>query len=574
MSRSLTILLAGLMALTSVVSAQEEHHPQISIAHPGVKRLNADMALMLELATKKEQPRQDWRDIIEAFAFGVDFEKPLRADLLSGLVPSPMIVHIPYTEKGDDLLANIDTLMGTPIPEKGAPNLYQTDKNIEPGWVKLTPAPRWAVVGVSQKVPNQKLIGQIVKKAISPEALIGQILEGDASLGVRLHNATHDTESIAKRRKSFEAIRTLQLDALQQRPKESTTEFGLRVGLARIYLNELERLLIESDVARSRTWLNKTGPTSNSEFDVTAIDGTGFAKSMSLFADQQDAFASVESDPKSALSLRLNHPIDELRTASAEALVKLIRADVANRLEDSSVKLTDAQKAASQKLFDGAAQIVLDGIRGGHLNGFLESVPVDDTFSTYGCTVVPGAGKLPEVLALIAESGEGNEADLNAHKVGDVSIHRVKLRKGFLTLFDFIFGEGAEAWLGTSDDRIWFATGPGSLDRLKAAIAGLGEPGKAEHAISVSAQLLPWVQRSRRAVEGLPKPTDAKDQEARREVLLRLTHAVEALKPTDDDITFVLDVNDGKMVGKTTVNTGLLRLVGKELAFFAEHNLR
>ena len=75
-------------------------------------------------------------------------------------------------------------------------------------------------------------------------------------------------------------------------------------------------------------------------------------------------------------------------------------------------------------------------------------------------------------------------------------------------------------------------------------------------------------------MEGLPKPTDAKDQEARREVLLRLTHAVEALKPTDDDITFVLDVNDGKMVGKTAVNTGLLRLVGKELAFFAEHNLR
>ena len=216
---------------------------------------------------------------------------------------------------------------------------------------------------------------------------------------------------------------------------------------------------------------------------------------------------------------------------------------------------------------------MVEGIKGGHLNAFLESVPVDDTFSTYGCTVVPGAGKLPEVLALISKTGDGNEVDLNAHEVKGVAIHRVQLRKGFLSLFDRIFGEGAEAWLGTSDNMIWFATGPGSLDRLKASIEGLGEPGTAEHAISVSARLLPWAKRSKRVVEEIAEPPTLKAQEARRELLLRLTHATEALKSTDDDVTFVMDNVDGKLIGRTKVNTGLLRLMGKELAYFAEHQL-
>ena len=64
------VMLGLLSVFSAGAVAQEPHHPEISIAHPGIDQLKADVKLMLGLSTEDEEHEANWNDVIDLFADG------------------------------------------------------------------------------------------------------------------------------------------------------------------------------------------------------------------------------------------------------------------------------------------------------------------------------------------------------------------------------------------------------------------------------------------------------------------------------------------------------------------------
>lgn len=558
--------------LVPTARAQEPHHPQISIVHSGLSRLKSDLKLMLDLATDDQQWWENWDTVIDLFAFGLDYERPLRVDVMTGFVPAATMVYGPYEDPIDDLLfENLEPAEF--YPKKISENFYET---LEPGtgWFRVLPNLKYAILTPTND-QNHSLLKQLILKAVDPSPVIDQVLAGGASMGVLLVNEANTEADQEKRRASFQDLRAERMSLLTKRPDETASRYALRRGIVEVYLDELERLLVEASRARSQSFLNTKGPDAKITFEADAIAETSLANSIDQFNKLPDHFASVSKAEGSALSLRINHPIDEMRQASANKIIDLIRADVeANASADDS-SLSEEQQEAALQLFDGIMAVVKDGIASGNLNAFVESVPAESgDFSSWGSATAVDPKRLDETLGLIAKTGEGNEVDLNADKVGEVNIHRIKLREGFLRVYDDVFGAGAELHIATSDDKVWFATGPGSLESLKTAIGGLKEPADNDVVLEFEMQLRPWVAKAKALADARPEPEDLDKVQTLRELKLRLTQALDSLNDADDDLTFSMGVKDGTASGSILVNTGLLRFVGTQLETFSRNSLQ
>lgn len=567
---SLALILFGFLAvLAPQACAQEPHHPRISVAHPGITQLKADLKLLLDLGAEDERHWQNWDELIELFAFGLDYDRPLLLSFFSGLTPAPTMIYGAFAEPVNDLLD--DNIGANWFPEKVTDELYELLPP-EQGWFRILPDEKFAILILSTE-SDHNILKQLVLKAVNPVPVINEVLKDSANVGFQLLNAAQTDDDQKKRRDSFAEIRAVRMDALEKRPKESQTEFELRQGLLSVNLDELERLMVESSSLTARAILNAEALSAKVIYDSEGIPGTSLAKSLDLFNKHEDAFASVERAEGSALSVRINHPIDELRQQSGTQIIELMRNDVADRLK-SNETMSAEQKTATQELFDGVMEVVTDGLKSGNLNAFMQSVPSgEDKFTSWGATVSVEPKRLDEVLKLIAKTGDGNEVSIALETVGSVSIHRIKLKKGFLKAYDSVFGEDAAVYIGTSENMVWFGAGPDALEPLKKAITDLKEPAESDVVLRAEGDLLPWAKYGKKLVEGLPKPVTVDDEQTRRDVLLRFTQAVASLKDADDDVTFDMNVEEGKLTGELSVNTGLLRFIGTQLETFSKNNL-
>ncbi len=564
-------MLGLLFVFPATAAAQEPHHPEISIAHRGIAQLKTDIKLMLDLATQEEQHWENWDGVIELFAFGLDYDRPIRVDVLSGLTPPPFMVYGPYDSVDDLLHENLES--ADYVPQKVSDTLYELLPP-ERGWFRVLGAEKYAILTLSTG-PTHSLLKQLILKCVNPIPIINQVLRGGANIGVQLVNKAQTQDDQNKRKASFADTRAERMGIQKKRPQETATQFEIRKGLLSVYLDELERLMVEASSGLAQAALDSKTLAAKLTFEGEGIKGTSLANSIDLIGKSIDAFASVKKPADSVLSLRINHPVDDLRKKNVAKMIELFRADVESRLKSSDNKLSAAEKTASQQVFDGAALVISDVATEGNLNGFVESVPNKaGKFVTWGGMVAKDAKRLDATIALLSKTGEGNSAEIEVASANGVDIHSIKLRKGFLKIYDDIIGNDNEFYIGTSESMVWFGAGPGSLKALTASIKALKEPSDSNVVLKIDAELSNWVRRAQEIVKAKPEPTDLDQQQVRREVLLRLQQANTSLKETDDDIQFEMSVNDGKASGVLKVNTGLLRFVGTQLETFSKNSLQ
>ncbi|HIE97799.1 MAG TPA: hypothetical protein EYG03_06950 [Planctomycetes bacterium] len=579
----LAILGIGVLFLPGAVkcSAQEPHHPQISIGHQGVDRLKSDLKTLLSLTSEKDQAQlQNLVDFVDLMAFGLDPKKPIRVDLLTGIMPMPYVVSAAY--KNDpafaapgaglpafsDLLDNLNS--NFVLQNAGAD--WREFLPPDQGWLRLLPDIKTAIMILTTPA-DHALLKQILQKMPAPLPAIAPLLQNDCGVGVQLINSAHTVEDQKKRAASFGEVRANRMDVLQKRPTESVTEFNLRKGLVSNHLKELERLMVEGNDLRARAFLNSETKSARILFTGDGIPGTGLAQSIQLFNQHEDAFASLAQAENSILSFRVNHPIDEFRQKISFDFIELLNEDVDARVA-ASENLSDDQKAAVRELHNGVMTVLKDSIASGNVNAFVESwLNADEEFVAVGAISATNATRLDETLALIARTGKGNKVESAIEKVGDVTIHRIQLGKGFLKLLDRVFGEETAVLIATSNDTVWFATGPDALDVLKKTIGDLQDPADSDVVLRVEARLLPWVKHAQKVVDAAPEPTSVDDKRIRRDHRRDLARAVEALGTGEqDDVKFDVTVDDGMVSGEIFVNTGLLRFVGRQLSAFSKEN--
>jgi len=325
--------------------------------------------------------------------------------------------------------------------------------------------------------------------------------------------------------------------------------------------------------ASARIFLDKNEANARVLFVSEAIADTSYGKSLALFGKHLDAFATVPKQQHSVMSLRANHPVDELRQANALNIIDLMRKDTEARLK-ADQQLSADEKTASQQLFDGIMDVVKDGVKSGNINAFVEStIDEEGRQISFGAVSTTNGERLADALAVIAKTGKGNKVTPDVATVDNVKIHEVQLAKGYFELFDRVFGEGKTAYIGTSKDLTWFATGEGSLEALKASITDLKEPVESDVVLTVESRLQPWAKRTSKLIEDSPEPETLDLQQQRRDVLRTLKIAVESFEDKDD-ARFEIKVVDGKATGEIFVNTGVLRFLGRQLALYSKNNLQ
>ena len=582
MKRQLFAILGiGMLFLASAVqaSAQEPHHPQISIGHQGVNRLKSDLKALLSLTSEKDQEQlTNLVDFVDLMAFGLDPDKPVSVDLLTGMTPLPYVISAAYKNDpmfevpGDLPFQQLLDNLGSNFVLQEASNGWYEFLPPDQGWLRLVPNTQTAIM-ILTTPGDHALLKQILQKMQSPLSTVAALLKNDCGAGIQLINTAHTIEDQQKRSASFGELRANRLDTLQKRPAESITEFNLRKGAISHQFKELERLMVEGNDLRARAFLNSANHSARILFTGDGIPDTSLAQSIELFNKHEDAFASVAKAENSILSLRVNHPIDELRQNNAYEFIELLNDDVEARIV-ASERLSDDQKTAVRELHSGVMTVLTDSIGSGNVNGFIETwLNADDKFVAVGGIAAVDASRLDDTLALIAKTGTGNKVDIAIEKVGDVTIHRIQLAKGFLKLLDRFFGEDTAVLIATSGDSVWFATGPDSQGALKKTIENLQKPANSDVILNVEARLLPWAKHAQKVVDATPEPAGVDDKRTRRERQRDLARAVEAFGTGEqDDVRFDVTVAPGTVSGEIFVNTGLLRFVGKQLSAFSKEN--
>ena len=63
---------------------------------------------------------------------------------------------------------------------------------------------------------------------------------------------------------------------------------------------------------------------------------TALATALQQFNSRPDAFAGIARLPGSALSLRINHPVDDMRKAGMVSFLNLIRDEISAKLKNGA----------------------------------------------------------------------------------------------------------------------------------------------------------------------------------------------------------------------------------------------
>lgn len=561
------------LSLLVPAMAQGPQDAQITVAHPGFDSLKADLKAILDLTTPAEQTQ--WENIagyIDTFVVGTDGTRPFQVQVLTGLNPSGLLIAVPLSQSQPlfkEFRENIESLGYEVARDSKDQTLYKLSQDPEVGWLRVDGESKYAYFILTQHADQMPQLREIIVKA----KLNGVAINGNMIAELSTPDKSEAAQGV--RRKSFDGVRNPAMEKIQKRPEESTTEYELRKLATKITMDEGERIVAETDTLNMLLKLDTSkpgAPTANLLTTYKAIAGSSMGDVLAQFNTQPDVFASIAKFPNSALSIRLNHPVDAMRQKNFNEFLDLTQKDMSARLEASKER-SDAEKEASSKVIAGVTEVVKASIKAGWFNAFVESVPDGQgDFMTIIAYTTPAAKNLNTILPDLAKAGAGTIVEMNKDKVGDVDIHRIQLAEGFIDLFDDVFGAKKDIFVGIGKDQVWMVSGVGALDQLKASITGLGAPAATTTPLHVEIKLLPWAKRIDDIKKKAEKPTGADELELWRAAERRRARAIAAFEQGNDTVVLDFKVQNGELTGDLMIDTGLLRFVGKLMSAFSKEN--
>lgn len=562
------------LSLLVPAAAQGPQDAQITVAHPGFDALKADLKKILDLTTPAEQTQ--WENIegyIDTFVVGTDGGRQVQVQVLTGLNPSGLLIAVPLAESQPlfkEFRENIESLGYEVARDSKDQTLYKLSQDPEFGWLRVVPDIKYAFFILTQNADQLPALREIIMKATLKDVTI------NGNMIAQLTNPDPSKPAQDVRRKAFDGVRNPAMEKIQKRPEESQTEFELRQLATKLTMDEGERIVAETDLLSLMLKIDASkegAPTANLLSSYKAIAGSSMADVMAQFNAQPDVFESVAKFPGSALSIRLNHPVDAMRQKNFTEFLDLTQKDMAARLEASKER-TAAEKDASNKVIAGVTNVIKASITAGWFNAFVESVPDGKgDFMTMIAYTTPAAKDLNTILPDLAKAGSGTIVEMNKDKAGDVDIHRIQLAEGFIDLFDDVFGAKKDIFVGIGKDQVWMASGADALAQLKTAITKLGAPKATTTPLHVEIKLLPWAKRIDDIKKKAEKPTNADELELWRAAERRRARAIAAFEQGNDNVVLDFKVANGELSGDLMIDTGMLRFVGKMMSAFSKENL-
>lgn len=569
----LAFTLAATLISFLPATAQSPQDARITISHPGISSLKSDLKSLIDLTLPAEQTQ--WPNLegyIDTFAGGIDESRPMYISAVTGIKPNASLFWVPLSNSQQlfkEFRENLESLGYEITRDSKDTTVFQITQDPDFGWLKVHSDIRYAVFVLTNDKKSLPAFKELILKAKIPEGAI------NGSMTAEILNSDISPEAQKHRRESFAEVRRVSLEAVKKRPEESATEFELRRLAVEQQMDEGERLLAEAGRLGAILTLdrkNPAAPTASLTVSANAIAGSGLAEAIGQIGTQPDAFAGLKMFNGSALSGRLNHPVDPMRQANILAFLALTEKDMADRIK-SSKERSEPEKVVSNKVTSGVLDVLRASVKAGWLNAFVESVPDGKgDFTSVAAFSTPAAGQLTELLPELKNAGKDNQVEMNVDQQGDVAIHRVQLAAGFLDIVDRVFGAKKDLFIGVGPQHVWLASGIGGKDKLKETIAGLGEPQASDTPVHLEVRLLPWVQHFEEIAKKDPPGKTPLELESQREWARRRARAIASFQNGGDGMLLSFKVKDGEVSGVLSLETGVLRFGGKLMSAFSKAN--
>ena len=569
-ARFATALVALLFTLTPVVG-QSPQDAVITISHPGFTALKADLKAVLDLTLPAEQKQlENIEGYIDTLSEGVDQKQPVYVNVITGTKPNSLLLWIPLKDKQFQAFRDNLVSLGYAVERDNKDtNLYNLDQAPEFGLVRLIPGTGYVGVILTENKDALKTLKDMLQKAVPPAGAVAD------NMSAELVNADESEVAQKHRKEAYAEVRRASMEAIKKRPNESATEFEVRRLAVDNQMDEGERMLAEASKLSAVLKLDQKDPAglkASLLIGAKVIAGTSLDTAIKQFGTQPDVFATIAKEQGSALSMRLNHPIDPMRQENMTGFLDAIQKDLEARLVTSKER-SDTEKAAIKKTAAGVLDVLRASIKAGWANAFVESVPDGQGgFFSIAAFAAPAAQDLNTILPELAAAAKGNVVEMNVDKQGDVAIHRIVMAEGVSDLFDRVFGVKKDIFVGVGPAQIWMASGLDAKERLKKTIAGLGAPATSDTPLHIEAKLLPIMQRLDDIAKTDPPGKTTEEQEGQRSRARTRARAIAAMKDGGDGAVMTFKVANGSVDGTITLETGVLRWVGKMMSAFSSEN--
>jgi hypothetical protein len=563
------------LALASCISTVNrlnagDADPSVSAMLAGSNELMTDGQFVLSLANPVEQ--KQWpvlKSYLEVFLIGVDPKLPTRIEAVFGDKATRYIWSVPVSNFQNFNKNNLQAIL-TPRVRLMSPGVYKlgSGKKGDFNGALLSTPPYAHLVELadpqSASASFDTAIQELKQVPPNPAQVLKPLLDRKFILAFEVKNKKTDGGSQIKRRESFQSTRKEAVAGLKKEKGESAADFDLRKKAIEIQMDEAEWFFAESEYMLTGVTIDREKKTARGELELAPIADSELAKAVALLGTKASHFANIEKSAHPIFSFRLNHPLTEMRKKNLLAMAALIR-DGAKARAEANDKLKPEEKEATGQLIEKTHGLFEAAIKGGLADGFIDvhkgSSGKDVLLSGFHS---PDGTKALEIVNLLQKSGACTSVKLDVAEESGVKFHSAEFAKDKHPHWnDFV---GAEtAYIGVSKDAVWCAAGEGSLDALKAAIKKTTQPPPAGAEKAPWAELIvkvkPWVEQAAK------EPPKRKGEDKYRKL------ALAALEEGDDQLLIRLTVQDKKIVGELSMQTGLLRFGGKAAADFSKENL-
>ena len=417
----------------------------------------------------------------------------------------------------------------------------------------------WSKGGTDYAVFHE--IYKVAKKLKTDPRTAIKALLGNYDMGANAKNLKTDAKSIKLRREWVQAQAKELLAAVKKKEGESDDDFAMRKLLLELQFEEAERFYAEAEELEVGWKMNLAKMTGRVDLNLSAIKDTSLAKSIELLGVKPSHFAGIPRSENAILSLRVNHPLDDMRKKNGLRFFTAMYNRQLAKIKADTRRSADEKKAAKQAA-DLVFGILRANLEAGIFDIFAEVHPnAGKQTALSGFATVDGT-KMVDVLKLFPKTHKGAAVKLDIAKQGTVRIHKVTIKPTKDAIFDTFVG-GDSVYIGTSKGAVWFAAGPKALLELTTAIKSKDDPPKfkaEDPFVDVYVKVGSWLDFLDKLQGGKADPA-----------LSKLAH--DAFKPGKDALTLQLRRKKDRIVGNMDIQTDVLRFVGAMIADFSEKNL-
>lgn len=530
----------------------QETAPKITVGLKSSAELLSDLKFILSLTSDTEQ--KQWpilKDYIEIFLPGIDRQRPIEVDVILGGKEPRYRMSFPLSSLRKFRKENLDSL-GIKSRRKRR-NRYRLTKAVE-GWLLYKNK-----YGIIADLPSD-----LPADLPDPQKKLAPFLAGKQKYDIVL-DAVNQSDGQEARRKWFAGKTTELLAAIKPKKDEDPDTFALRKLLVKRQLAEGEWYYAETLSLRLGWTTDVPGKKGRLDIKLVPIPKSSLAKSIAALGQKPGFYANIPRHADSILSMRLNHPLDELRKTHLLELYGPLSTVIGKKI-DKAKDLSDAEKAARHKLIKGLFDLLTAGTKAGLAEAFVEvHANTSGPNTLVGAMRTADGAAVVELVKLVSQIGRGNKSELNVDKEGNVAIHKVLIPAASHPQFKKFFGSDF-VLIGTSKDMVWGAAGENAMEELKAAIKLAAKTPRETKNKDVFGSLFvklgPWIKFRKPKADKKPKD----------DLNLRKL-ALEAFAGGDDTLTLEMKRVDDHVEGHFEALSGILRLAGKLIADFSHTNL-